>query len=299
VVQDFHAMKCGAVHWGWPHCVQQTSITQTAIDRQQTLIAWEAMHRWSPDGDWQMHVFNKNNELAGYAGVLHAMSLAGIDGNYGRPIKATVFSFGSVSQGAIRALQARGVSDITVFTPRDYEFTAEKLADVDYLEFQLDENGKLLSLRPDRHFHPFIEELRDSDIIVNGILQDTEGPLMFVPDGQTARLKPGCLIVDVSCDEGMGFSFAQPTSFDAPMLDVESVLYYAVDHTPSYLWNSASWEISKSLIPYLPVVIQGPESWKQSETIRRAIEIQDGVIQNPKILSFQKREAKYPHPVCG
>jgi hypothetical protein len=39
----------------------------------------------------------------------------------------------------------------------------------------------------------------------------------------------------------------------------------------------------------------GPESWTNSETIRRAIEIQDGVIQNPKILSFQNREAEFPH----
>jgi hypothetical protein len=30
-------------------------------------------------------------------------------------------------------------------------------------------------------------------------------------------------------------------------------------------------------------------------TIRRAIEIRDGVIQNPKILSFQGRAAEFPH----
>jgi len=31
-------------------------------------------------------------------------------------------------------------------------------------------------------------------------------------------------------------------------------------------------------------------------TIRRAIEIREGVIQNPKILSFQGRAAHHPHP---
>jgi hypothetical protein len=39
----------------------------------------------------------------------------------------------------------------------------------------------------------------------------------------------------------------------------------------------------------------GPEKWEGSETIRRAIEIQDGVIKNPKITSFQKRSSEYPH----
>lgn len=297
VAADFKDMKTGMIHWGWPHCVQQQDITQTAIDRRLTLIAWEAMHRWSKNGDWQMHIFHKNNELAGYAGVQHAMNLIGIDGNYGPNKKAVVLSFGSVSRGAVRALQARGVQDITVFTNRHYFLVADQMSGIKYYQFDEDEAGNLTSLRPDRQSHPFIEELADADIIVNGILQDTDHPMMFVPEGAHEQLKPGCLIVDVSCDEGMGFSFAKPTTFKDPMFSVGQVHYYAVDHTPSYLWNAATWEISTSLTPYLPIVMGGPDSWKQSETIKRAIEIQNGHIVNPKILTFQDREADHPHPV--
>ena len=39
----------------------------------------------------------------------------------------------------------------------------------------------------------------------------------------------------------------------------------------------------------------GPAAWDADETIRRAIEIRDGEIQNPRILSFQDREPEYPH----
>lgn len=294
---DFDEMKEGTIHWGWPHCVQQKEITQTAIDKKLTLIAWEAMHRWSRNGDWQMHIFHKNNEIAGYAGVYHAMNLVGIDGNYGPNLKAVVISFGSVSRGAIRALQARGVQDITVFTQRHYFLVADQMAGVNYYQFEANEDGSLVSLRPDQQSHPFYEELSDADIIVNGILQDTDNPLMFVPADKNDTLKPGCLIVDVSCDEGMGFSFAKPTDFINPTFKAGKVDYYAVDHTPSYLWNGASWEISNSLLPYLPYIMGGPEVWEKSETIRRAIEIKDGVIQNPKILSFQNRSDEYPHLV--
>jgi alanine dehydrogenase len=76
----------------------------------------------------------------------------------------------------------------------------------------------------------------------------------------------------------------------------DEVHYYAVDHSPSYLWNSSTWEISEALIPFLPVVMAGPGAWEQDETIRRAVEIRDGVIQKDKILSFQGRAAEYPHP---
>jgi hypothetical protein len=41
--------------------------------------------------------------------------------------------------------------------------------------------------------------------------------------------------------------------------------------------------------------MSGPDEWERSETIRRAIEIRDGTIQNPRILSFQGRDREYPH----
>ena len=65
----------------------------------------------------------------------------------------------------------------------------------------------------------------------------------------------------------------------------------------SYLWNSATWEISEALIPHPGTVISGAAGWDGNETIRRAIEIRDGVVQNPRILAFQHREAEYPHRV--
>jgi hypothetical protein len=75
-----------------------------------------------------------------------------------------------------------------------------------------------------------------------------------------------------------------------------NVHYYAVDHSPSYLWNSATWEISEALLPLLDPVLTGPQAWEANETIQRAIEIRDGVIRNPRILSFQHRSPDYPYP---
>jgi hypothetical protein len=72
-----------------------------------------------------------------------------------------------------------------------------------------------------------------------------------------------------------------------------------VDHSPSLLWNSATWEISEALLPHLPTVLEGPSAWDGNETIRRAIELRDGTIQNPDILSFQHRAPQYPHPPLG
>ncbi|MEJ7755219.1 MAG: hypothetical protein WKF83_01795 [Nocardioidaceae bacterium] len=87
LAQDVAELRDGQVLWGWPHCVQDEKLTQLAIDRQLTLIAFEAMNHWTSDGSFSLHVFHKNNELAGYSSVLHAMELIGSTGNYGRRLR--------------------------------------------------------------------------------------------------------------------------------------------------------------------------------------------------------------------
>ena len=78
-------MRDGQVLWGWPHCVQDEEITQLSIDRRLTLIAFEAMNYWNADGSFSLHVFHKNNELAGYCSVLHALELIGTTGRLRPP----------------------------------------------------------------------------------------------------------------------------------------------------------------------------------------------------------------------
>jgi len=296
---DLRELRERAVLWGWPHCVQQFEITQAAIDRKLTLIAWEAMFVWRGDVR-EMHVFDRNNEMAGYCGVVHALGLSGLDGYYGPPAKAAVLSHGSVSRGAIHALLGRGFREIRVYTQRPPWAVHDKVPGCRYGRIVAGETGDGPTVEEeDGRRRPLVESLAEVEVIVNGILQDTDRPLMFLRDGEERRLAPGALIVDVSCDLGMGFPFARPTSFEHPAFDVGHVKYYAVDHTPSYLWRSASWELSRVVVPHLETVLGGPPAWEGNEIVKRAIEIRDGEIRNPKVLRFQRRSASYPHPVSG
>lgn len=296
-VEDLQMLREGGVLWGWPHCVQQQALTQVAIDRRQTLIAFEEMFVWGPNGQVGRHTFYKNNELAGYSAVLHALQLKGIDGHYGDQRKTVIISFGAVSRGAIYALKARGFRDITICIQRPDHEVREEVLDCEYVRLRSNttDGERQVVVDHDGNERPFLDLLGETDIIVNGIFQNPDQPMMFVTEAEIPRLKRGCLIIDVSCDEGMGFSFARPTTFDDPMFKIGSIDYYAVDHTPSYLWESASRSISAPLLVYLPTVLEGRDAWNKNETIRRAVVIDRGVIQKPEILSFQQRTTDYPH----
>ena len=299
--QDLAEMREGQVLWGWPHCVQNEDITQLGIDRRLTLIAFEAMNHWSDDGSFNLHVFHKNNELAGYCSVLHAMQLVGTTGEYGRPLRAVVIGFGATGRGAVTALNAHGVNDVHVLTHREVTAVASPIHSARMVHFERDAgNPARCHAVGESGEVPLADYLAGFDIVVNCVLQNTDAPLMFLTGDDLAAFSPGSLIVDVSCDAGMGFSWARPTSFADPMFTVGGTIhYYAVDHSPSLLWNSATWEISEALLTHLRTVLTGPGAWDRDETVRRAIEIRDGTIQNPDILAFQHRAPQYPHPQLG
>lgn len=297
VLADFEQLRIGGVLWGYPHCTQQREVTQIAIDRKQTLIAFEDMYVWGPQGQVGRHTFYKNNEMAGYCGVIHALQLKGIDGHYGNQRKALIFSFGAVSRGAIYALKAHGFRDITICIQRPDHEVREEVLDCHYVWLRAGAAGqaRMMVVEHDGTERPLCDLISESGLIINGIYQDTNHPIDFVIEQEKACLKPGCLIIDVSCDEGMGFYFAKPTTFKNPMFKVEKVDYYAVDHTPSYFWESASRSISAALVFHLPAIAAGPDGWQQNETIRRAINIDKGVIQKLDILTYQNRQQAYPH----
>ncbi|RLD43598.1 MAG: NAD(P) transhydrogenase subunit alpha [Bacteroidetes bacterium] len=299
ILSDLMELKEGGILWGYPHCAQQMQVTQAAIDRKQTLIAFEDMFVWTPNGQVGRHTFYKNNELAGYSAVIHALQLKGIDGHYGNQRKATIFSFGAVSRGAIYALKAHGFRDITICIQRPDHMVREEVLDVNYVRIRKGEGNepRLLIVKHDGSERPLLDLINESEIIINGIYQDTDDPINFVNEDEKSRLKAGTLIIDVSCDEGMGFYFAKPTSFKNPMISVDKIDYYAVDHTPSYFWESATRSISAALIVHLPSVISGRASWKQNKTIQNAINIDKGVVIKDSILRFQNRQRTYPHLV--
>ncbi|KQO11341.1 alanine dehydrogenase [Agreia sp. Leaf244] len=294
---DLEDLRDGQVLWGWPHCVQDREITQLAIDKRLTLIAWEAMNHWQSDGGFGLHVFHKNNELAGYCSVIHSLQLCGSTGDYGRRLTAVVIGFGATARGAVTALNAHGIHDVRVLTNRGIAAVGSPIPSVDIIQFEHNDSAPFEStVNTDDGPVLLAPFLAENDIVVNCTLQDPNAPLTYLRTEDLDASRPGSLIVDVSVDEGMGFEWARATTFADPMFTVgESTNYYAVDHSPSLLWNSTTWEISEALMPFLRIVMEGAASWAESDTIRRAIEIEGGEVRNPAILEFQKRSTEYPY----
>ncbi len=285
---DFRYFKEGQIIWGWPHCVQNPDITEVGIEKKMTFIAWESMFKWR-DSVRQEHIFSRNNELAGYASVVHALTLQGLTGGvYGKKMRVAVIGYGSTGKGAINALLGLGAYDVTVFSRRSRYELADAVTHVNYKKYRT-ANGHIMMDGKPSH-----QELSAYDVIVNCVLQNPLKPMTFLRKADIMKLDHKQLIIDVSCDAGMGFDFARPTNFDAPTFEVGPVTYYAVNHSPSFFYQAASYELSGAIMPFLRHLIDHG-TYGGNQVLEEAVAIEHGLIKHGDIIAFQNREDVYPY----
>lgn len=195
------------------------------------------------------HSFWRNNEIAGEAAVFHAYMCHGI---FPYHTKAAVLGRGNTARGAIKTLNYMG-ADVTV-----YDRKTEAL---------------------------FRKEFQEFDVVVNSILWDTSRKDHILYKEDLRRMKPGSMIIDISCDRNGGIETSVPTTIESPIYMVDGITHYVVDHTPSLFWKSASESISFVVVHYLDELITG----SISDSLLRSKCIEFGEILDPRILSFQKR----------
>lgn len=229
--------------FGWIHAVQNRDITDIIMNNKLTVFAWEDMFE---DG---RHVFWRNNEVAGEAAVMHAITLYGI-----MPYDANVaiIGNGNTSRGAYRVLTQLGAK-VKVYN---------------------------------RHMENLLrKEISEFDVVVNCVLWDTKRKDHIIYKSDLAKMKSGALIIDVSCDRNGGIETSIPTTINDPTYIVDGIVHYAVDHTPSLAYRTVSLELSKASYKYIDELI----CEEYDECLTNAKIFDNGEILDKRIIGFQNR----------
>lgn len=234
---------CGKTIFGWIHAVQNRDITDMIINNKLTVFAWEDMFEKG------RHTFWRNNEVAGEAAVMHAITLYGI-----MPYDANVaiIGNGNTSRGAYRVLTQLGAK-VKVYN---------------------------------RHMEQLMrEEISEFDIVVNCVLWDTKRKDHIIYKKDLLNMKPGALIIDVSCDRNGGIETSIPTTIENPTYTIDGIVHYVVDHTPSLVYRTVSSELSKACYKYIDQLIE----CNYDECLSNSKIFENGDILDERIKEFQGR----------
>ncbi len=271
-VSDYQAMPRGAVVLGWIHAAQNKDVIGVAKTKELTLIALEACY-----DQREQHILFANNRIAGENAVYDAISK--IDG-IAKKSSACVIGNGHCGQGAANQLLRMNIH-VDLYT----RFPAKECDGrplLSYVTVQKRAQNYLVNDAPIYH------QFSQYSIIVNAVKQDILDPTMHVTSkSQLSYMQPGTLLIDLSCDNGMGFYFAKPTTHSSPILRVGHVQYYAIDNTPSLTYQKSSAVISKVLCQYLPAFIKFISQELPDDIFTAAVEVRSGKVINPDIIRFQ------------
>lgn len=195
------------------------------------------------------HVFWRNNEIAGEAAVLHALQYVGL---LPEKLNVAVVGKGNTARGAVRVLDRLGAR-VTVY---------------------------------DRKRAPYLRnEIWHYDVVVNAVMWDVFRTDHIIYREDLMKMKHGAIIIDISCDESMGIETSHPTTINDPVYEIDGVLHYAVDHTPTIFFSSASESISQEVSTFLDdLICKSKNPILESATI-----IANGCIIDERIIQYQNR----------
>lgn len=198
------------------------------------------------------YVFYRNREVAGEAAILHAFRYCG---KMPYDTKVAILGNGQTAKGALRVLHGLGAS-VDVYS-RKFE-----------------------SL--------FVKKMYEYDVLVNCVMWDTSRTDKIIYKEDLKRMKPGTLIIDVSCDPHLEIETSHPTTIEDPVYTVDNVIHYAVDNTPAMYPITVTKVLSEGISRYIDLLLES-EIDQYPDNLKKAIVIKNGFVVDERIKSFREK----------
>jgi N5-(carboxyethyl)ornithine synthase len=131
----------------------------------------------------------------------------------------------------------------------------------------------------------FQKDLGKYDVLVNGILWDTSRTDHIVYREDLKRMRPGSLIIDISCDTHGGIESSEATTIEDPIYVLDGVTHYVVDHTPALFYKTVTESLSAEVVKYLDELIED----RPGKVLLGCRSIHEGKILDQRIIDFQHR----------
>lgn len=198
------------------------------------------------------YIFYRNREIAGEAAIMHAFRYSG---KMPYDCRVAILGNGQTAKGALRVLHGLG-AEVDVY-PRKFE--------------------KI-----------FMKKMFNYDVLVNCVMWDTNRNDRIIYKEDLKKMKPGTLIIDVSCDPYLEIETSHPTTIDNPVYSVDGVIHYAVDNTPAMYPITVTKVLSEGIAKYVDILIESAFA-DYPENLKNATQIVDGHILDDRITEFRNK----------
>ncbi|WP_366922773.1 alanine dehydrogenase [Metallumcola ferriviriculae] len=240
---EYAYMKENLIIFTYLHSNGNQEMTDVLLNSKVVAISYEDIE----DEDGMFPLLKPMSELAGKGGFIAALNFSqSIHSGNGLMLTRvhgvktpTVAIIGAGRSGLGAAELASAMGNRVVILDIDMDKLEEA-------KFKLPLNVELLHSSRSN----LVETLKEADVMINCILwnKNAKGHLIYRND--LKLMKPGSLIVDVSCDEKGAIETSRPTSHEKPVYEEEGIQHYVVDNIPAAFSRTATQSLCNITLPY-------------------------------------------------
>jgi alanine dehydrogenase len=252
---EYHRMREGQVLFTYLHLAASRPCTDALLERGVTGIAYETVQ----NDDRSLPLLAPMSEVAGrlapQAGAYHLMRsgggrgvlIGGVSGVYA----GKVVVIGAGVSGMNAAAIALGMQAEVLLLDKD----VNKLRAADRIY-----QGHLQTVASNSY--EVQRAVLDADLVIGAVLVPGAKAPTLVSNELVSRMKPGCVLVDISIDQGGCFEDSRPTTHDDPTYRVHDTIFYCVANMPGAVPHTSTYALTNVTLPY--AVALADKGWRQA-----------------------------------
>ena len=94
-------------------------------------------------------------------------------------------------------------------------------------------------------------ELAQADVVIGAVLVPGRAAPKVVTREQLQLLRPDALLLDIAIDQGGAFETSHPTTYDAPIFEVDGIRHYCVANMPGGVPRTSTVALTNATLPYV------------------------------------------------
>ncbi|MFR9729548.1 alanine dehydrogenase [Saccharopolyspora sp. MS10] len=243
VPSEFPLLRAGQVLFTYLHLAASAELTAELLRAEVTALAYETVQ--SATGG--LPLLAPMSEVAGrLAPQVGAQALLRPQGGRGvlpggvpgvPPARVVVIGGGVAGLNAARVALGMGAEVELLDT------NVDRLREIDR-----DYRGSIRTVTSNGY--AVESAVRSADLVIGAVLIPGARAPKLVSNELVARLKPGCVLVDIAVDQGGCFEDSRPTTHDDPTYRVHDAVFYCVANMPGAVPNTSTHALTNVTLPY-------------------------------------------------
>lgn len=275
---EYSVFHSGQVLFTYLHLAPEPELTQALLRSKATGMAYETVQL----SDGSLPLLAPMSEVAGLLSPsIAAFCLQRTRGGPGKllgdvagvkPSKVVILGAGVVGTNAARIAFGMGARVVIL------DVKVERLRSLG-LAFQ----GHVETVMGNPY--NVANELLDADVVIGAVLIPGATAPRVVSRQMVKSMQEGCVMIDVSVDQGGCFETTHETTHSQPTYVVDGVIHYAVPNIPSMVANTSSLALSNATFPYvLALASKGfPSAVVEDQALALGVNTCDGHVTNSSV----------------